>query len=203
MGANRHPIVVSYTVIGPREHDFGPPPFSLPCIGKRGECMTAIEDLLARNARSGTGPGSLPGPPSLHVAVVACMDARLDPARLLCLRPGEAHVIRNAGGVVTDDVIRSLAVSQRKLGTTEVMLLHHTRCGMTTFTDDDFCCELQEATGLRPTWAVETFRDVESDVRQSLERVRRSPFLPNTTALRGFVVDIETGTLNEVLPAPL
>lgn len=164
--------------------------------------MTAIEDLVDRNAlRSGTGPGVLASPPSLRIAVVACMDARIDPVGLLGLRPGEAHVIRNAGGVVTDDVIRSLAVSQRKLGTTEVMLLHHTKCGMTTFTDEDFWSELQEATGLRPTWAVGTFRETESDVRQSVERVRRSPFLPNTTAVRGFVVDVETGDLAEVLPS--
>jgi carbonic anhydrase len=162
--------------------------------------MTAIQDLVDRNV-SCPGPGVLPSPPSLHVAVVACMDARLDPVYLLCLRPGEAHVIRNAGGVVTDDVIRSLAVSQRKLGTTEVMLLHHTKCGMATFTDDDFWAELQQATGLRPTWAVETFRDTESDVRQSMERVRRSPFLTNTTTVRGFVVNIETGDLTEVLPS--
>jgi carbonic anhydrase len=139
-------------------------------------------------------------PPSLHVAVVACMDARLDPVQLLGLRPGEAHVIRNAGGIVTDDVIRSLAVSQRKLGTTEVMLLHHTKCGMTTFTDEDFWSELQEATGLRPTWAVGTFRDPETDIRHSVERVRRSPFLAGTIAVRGFVVDIDTGDLVEVSP---
>ncbi len=161
--------------------------------------MTAIEDLLGRNAqRSGTGPGTLAARPGLRVAVVACMDARMDPVALLGLQPGEAHVIRNAGGVVTDDVIRSLAVSQRKLGTTEVMLLHHTKCGMATFTDEDFWSELQEATGLRPSWAVETFRDTEADVRQSAERVRRSPFLANTTAVRGFVVNVETGDLAEV-----
>ncbi|MGH4002258.1 MAG: beta-class carbonic anhydrase, partial [Pseudonocardiaceae bacterium] len=166
--------------------------------------MTAIEDLVARNARrSGTGPGPLASWPGLRVAVVTCMDARIDPAQLLGLQPGDAHVIRNAGGVVTDDVIRSLAVSQRKLGTAEVMLLHHTKCGMATFTDEDFWTELQEATGLRPTWAVGTFRDPESDVRQSVERVRRSPFLTNTTAVRGFVVDVETGDLAEVLtPQP-
>jgi carbonic anhydrase len=165
--------------------------------------VTAIEDLLARNAATkGAGPGSLPGRPALRVAVVACMDARLDPVRLLGLQPGEAHVIRNAGGVVTDDVIRSLAVSQRKLGTTEVLLLHHTKCGMATFTDEDFWSELQQDTGLRPTWAVGTFRDAESDVRQSLEQVRRSPFLSDTTALRGFVVDVETGALDEVLSEP-
>src|SRR5918997_1708664 len=120
------------------------------------------------------------------------------PVALLGLQPGEAHVIRNAGGVVTDDVIRSLAVSQRKLDTTEVMLLHHTKCGMATFTDEEFWSELPEATGLRPSWAVETFRDTESDVRQSVERVRRSPFLTNTSAVRGFVVDVETGDLAEV-----
>jgi carbonic anhydrase len=166
--------------------------------------MTAIQDLVDRNtARSGTGPGLLVGRPSLRIALVACMDARIDPAQLLGLRPGEAHVIRNAGGVVTDDVIRSLAVSQRKLGTTEVMLLHHTKCGMAMFTDEDFASELQEATGLRPTWAVETFRDTESDVRQSVERVQRSPFLANTTVVRGFVVDVDTGDLAEVLaPQP-
>jgi carbonic anhydrase len=163
--------------------------------------MTAIQELVDRNtARSGTSPGALVGRPSLRIALVACMDARIDPAQLLGLRPGEAHVIRNAGGVVTDDVIRSLAVSQRKLGTTEVMLVHHTKCGMATFTDDDFASEIQEATGLRPTWAVETFRDIESHVRQSVERVRRSPFLGDTTAVRGFVMDIDTGDLAEVLP---
>ena len=165
--------------------------------------MTAIQDLLQRNTfRAGTGPGPMASPPSLHVAVVACMDARLDPVQLLGLRPGEAHVIRNAGGVVTDDVIRSLAVSQRKLGTTEVMLIHHTKCGMATFTDEDFCAELQDATGLRPAWAVETFSDAEADVRQSMERVLRNPFLGSTTSVRGFVVDIDTGDLAEVLPLP-
>jgi carbonic anhydrase len=163
--------------------------------------MTAIQDLVDRNAvRPGTGPGPLVGRPTLRIAVVACMDARLDPVQLLGLQLGQAHVIRNAGGVVTDDVIRSLAVSQRKLGTTEVMLLHHTKCGMVTFTDEEFWSELQEATGLRPVWAVETFRDPEADVRQSMERVRRSPFLVNTTAVRGFVVDVDTGDLAEVLP---
>jgi carbonic anhydrase len=164
--------------------------------------VTAIEELVDRNAsRAGTGPGPLPSPPSLRVAVVTCMDARIDPAQLLGLQPGEAHVIRNAGGVVTDDIVRSLAVSQRKLGTTEVMLLHHTDCGMATFTDEEFWSELQEATGLRPTWAVETFRDMAADVRQSVARVRRSPFLTNTTTVRGFVVDVETGDLTEVPPS--
>lgn len=161
--------------------------------------VAAIQELVGRNSfRTGTGPGPMASPPSLRVAVVACMDARLDPNQLLGLRPGEAHVIRNAGGAVTDDVIRSLAVSQHKLGTTEVMLLHHTKCGMATFTDEEFWSELQETTGLRPPWAVETFRDAAADVRQSLERVRRSPYLANTTAVRGFVVDIDTGDLAEV-----
>lgn len=164
--------------------------------------MTAIQDLVDRNgSRAHRGPGPLPSPPSLHIAVVACMDARIDPCELLGLQPGEAHVIRNGGGVVTDDVIRSLAVSQRKLGTTEIMLLHHSRCGMASFTDEEFWSELQDATGLRPTWVVGTFRDTESDVRQSIERVRRSPFLTNTTAVRGFVVDVDTGDLAEVSPS--
>ncbi|MBV9139477.1 MAG: carbonic anhydrase [Pseudonocardiales bacterium] len=165
--------------------------------------MTAIQDLVDRNtARPSSGPGPLVGQPSLRIAVVVCMDARIDPAQLLGLQPGEAHVIRNAGGVVTDDVIRSLAVSQRKLGTTEVMLIHHTKCGMATFTDEEFWSELEEAIGLRPTWAVETFRDTESGVRQSMERVRRSPFLTGTTAVRGFVVDVDTGDLAEVEVVP-
>jgi carbonic anhydrase len=162
--------------------------------------MTAIEDLVDRNARRwGLRPGVLASPPSLRIAVVACMDARIDPVQLLGLRLGEAHVIRNAGGIVTDDVIRSLAVSQRKLGTTEVMLVHHTKCGMATFTDEDFLSELQAAAGQRPTWAVGTFPDTESNVRASIERVRRSPFLATTTAVRGFVVDVETGDLAEVV----
>lgn len=163
--------------------------------------MTAIEDLLARNARrSGIGPSCLPSRPSLRVAVVACMDARVDPIHLLGLRPGEAHVIRNAGGVVTNDVIRSLVVSQRELGTAEVLVLHHTRCGMVTFTDEDFRPEHQKASYRHPAPTRESFRDTRTDVRRSLERVRHSPFLTNTTAVRGFVVDIGTGDLHEVLP---
>jgi carbonic anhydrase len=161
--------------------------------------VTAIQDLVERNSsRAGTRPGPMASPPSLRVAVVACMDARLDPVQLLGLRPGEAHVIRNAGGVVTDDVIRSLAVSQRKLGTTEVMLVHHTKCGMATFTDAEFRAELLEATGQRPIWSAGTFRDTESDVAKSMNEVCRNPFLTNTTAVRGFVVDIDTGDLTEI-----
>src|SRR6185312_15324880 len=154
-------------------------------LGAKGMGVTAIQELVERNSfRAGTGPGSMPSPPSLRVAVVACMDARLDPVQLLGLRPGEAHVIRNAGGAVTDDVIRSLAVSQRKLGTTEVMLLHHTKCGMATFTDAEFRAELLEATGQQPAWSAGAFRDTESDVRESMEQLRRNPFLTNTTAVR-------------------
>lgn len=161
--------------------------------------MTAIAELVQRNTfRAGTGPGPMTSPPSLRIAVVACMDARLDPVQLLGLRPGEAHLIRNAGGIVTDDVIRSLAISQRKLGTTEVMLLHHTKCGMATFTDAEFRAELLDTTGQRPSWAAGTFRDTEADVQRSMQRVRGNPFLTNTTAVRGFVVDIETGDLAEV-----
>jgi carbonic anhydrase len=162
--------------------------------------VSAIDDLLGRH-RSRVGSfaiGELPVRPSLRAAVVTCMDARLDLFTLFGLRPGEAHVIRNAGGVITDDVIRSLAISQRRLGTSEVLVLHHTGCGMTLFTDDDFRSELERETGLRPPWAVETFVDIKEDVRQSVERVRRSPYLTHTTVVRGFVVDVETQTIDEV-----
>jgi carbonic anhydrase len=162
--------------------------------------MTATEEMLAANATYARGfdrPG-LSGPPARGVAVVACMDARLDVYRALGLGEGEAHVIRNAGGVVTDDVLRSLAVSQRKLATREVVLLHHTKCGMATFTDDDFVAELEADTGRRPSWAPGTFTDTEQDVRDSLAAVRSSPFLPHTDAVRGFVYDVRTAELVEV-----
>jgi carbonic anhydrase len=162
--------------------------------------MTATDEMLAANetyARGFDRPG-LPGPPSRGVAVVACMDARLDVYRVLGLGDGEAHVIRNAGGVVTDDVVRSLAVSQRKLQTREVVLLHHTKCGMATFTDDDFVAELEADTGQQPPWAPGTFPDTEQDVRDSLAAVRSSPFLLHTDAVRGFVYDVDTGALAEV-----
>ncbi|GAA4862388.1 MULTISPECIES: beta-class carbonic anhydrase [Saccharopolyspora] len=158
--------------------------------------MTATDELLQRNT-SRTRP-DLPSAPGLRVAIVTCMDCRIDLAESLGLAAGEAHVIRNAGGAVTDDVIRSLAVSQRKLGTREIVLVHHTGCGMRTFTEGDFKDELETETGVRPAWSVETFRDTEQDVRQSLERVRRSPFLTETTSVRGFVEDIATGALTEV-----
>lgn len=161
--------------------------------------MGAGDELLRRHSHIGPQtPTQLPAEPALQVAIVTCMDARIDPFATFSLRPGEAHVLRNAGGAVTDDVIRSLAISQFKLGTREVMLIHHTRCGMTTFTDDEFHRELESATGLRPTWAVEAFGDIEDDVRQSMQRIRRNPFLMLTTSVRGFVHDVDTGAVTEV-----
>jgi carbonic anhydrase len=161
--------------------------------------MTATDDLLANNdeyAASFSGP--LPLPPARGVAVLACMDARLDVYRLLGLQPGEAHVIRNAGGVVTDDAIRSLTISQRLLGTTEIMLIHHTDCGMLTFTDDSFRADVQRDTGIKPHWSPEAFSDLEDDVRQSIARIKASPFVPNKDSVRGFVFDVGTGKLIEV-----
>ena len=161
--------------------------------------MTAIDEYLANNARYAEGfSGPLPMPPSAHLAVVACMDARLNVYALLGLGDGEAHVIRNAGGVVTDDEIRSLAISQRLLGTREIMLIHHTDCGMLTFTDDEFKRSILEDTGIKPHWGAESFPDLEEDVRQSIARIKASPFVPRTDAIRGFVFDVATGKLNEV-----
>lgn len=160
---------------------------------------SSVELLLERHAAmDDEGIGELPVVPALHTAIVTCMDCRLDLFALLGLRPGEAHVIRNAGGVITDDVIRSLAVSQRRLATREVIVLQHTGCGMSTFTDDEFRSELEQDTGLRPPWAVETFIDVKESVRQSVERVRRSPYLTQTEVVRGFVVDVQSHVLDEV-----
>ena len=162
--------------------------------------MSVTEDYLANNVEyAKTFNGPLPMPPSKHVAVVACMDARLDVYRLLGLKDGEAHVIRNAGGVVTDDEIRSLAISQRLLGTKEIILIHHTDCGMLTFTDDVFKRDLQDETGIKPEWAAESFTDVEEDERQSLRRIELSPFVTKHESLRGFVFDVATGKLNEVV----
>jgi carbonic anhydrase len=163
--------------------------------------MTAIDELLRRNE---TLPDPVAGDrssasPSLHVAVLTCMDARIRVFELFGLRQGEAHVLRNAGGVVTDDVIRSLALSQRKLGTREVLIVQHTSCGLSMITEDTFRDELEQDTGLRPTWAVEAFREVKDSVRQSVERIRRNPFLPHTDTVRGFVYDVHTGSLDEVL----
>ena len=162
--------------------------------------MSVTDELLANNARyaeSFTGP--LPLPPARGVAVVACMDARLNVYGILGLNEGDAHVIRNAGGVVTDDEIRSLAISQRLLGTSEIILIHHTDCGMLTFTDDGFKASIQEETGLKPAWSAEAFDDLDTDVRQSIARIKASPFIPNKDSVRGFVFDVATGKLNEVV----
>ena len=136
--------------------------------------------------------------PKRHLAIVACMDSRLDTFDMLGLDIGDAHIIRNAGGVVTDDVIRSLTISQRKLGTREIILIHHTDCGALTFTDDELRNELLEETGLKPTWSPESFMDLDADLRQSMERIKRSPFLKDTSQVRGFVFDVHTGELREV-----
>lgn len=161
--------------------------------------MTVTDDYLANNADYASGfEGPLPMPPSKHIAILACMDARLDVYRLLGINEGEAHVIRNAGGVATDDAIRSLAISQRLLGTREVVLIHHTDCGMLTFTDDDFKRGIQDETGVKPPWAAEAFPDAAEDVKQSLRRIENSPFVTKHVSLRGFVLDVATGKLNEV-----
>jgi carbonic anhydrase len=162
--------------------------------------MSATDDLLRNNeAYAGSfDKAELPLPPARKVAVVACMDARLDPARVLGLEEGDAHVIRNAGGVVTDDAIRSLAISQRLLGTEEIVLIHHTDCGMLTFRDDDFKATIQKETGIKPAWAAEAFGDLDDDVRQSIARIKSSPFVPRKDAVRGFVYEVETGRLREV-----
>ena len=162
--------------------------------------MDAIEGLLANNvAYAGSLPVShLDVRPSLRLAIVTCMDSRLDVFSALGLAGGEAHVLRNAGGVITDDMIRSLAVSQRRLGTREVMLIQHTNCGMQTITDDGFRAELQDATGVAPAFAVESFTDLDANVRQSLRRLLNSPFLLHRDAIRGFVYDVDTHALREV-----
>jgi carbonic anhydrase len=161
--------------------------------------MSATEQYLANNARYAEHfSGPLPLPPASHVAVVACMDARLNVYAILGLTEGEAHVIRNAGGVVTDDQIRSLAISQRLLGTREIILIHHTDCGMLTFTDDQFKRSLQDETGIKPAWSAEAFPNLDEDVRQSAARIKASPFIPHKDAIRGFVFDVATGKLNEV-----
>jgi carbonic anhydrase len=161
--------------------------------------MTVTDEFLANNADYAAGfSGPLPLPPSKHVAVVACMDARLNVYGALGLNEGEAHVIRNAGGVVTEDEIRSLAISQRLLGTEEIILIHHTDCGMLTFTDDEFKQSIQDETGIKPPWAAEAFSDLDADVRQSIGRIKASPFVPKKDSIRGFVFDVATGALTEV-----
>lgn len=161
--------------------------------------MSVTDELLKNNeAYAATFEGPLPLPPSKHVAVVACMDARLNVYGALGLNEGEAHVIRNAGGVITEDEIRSLTISQRLLGTKEVILIHHTDCGMLTFTDDGFKAEIQQETGIRPPWAAEAFLDEFEDVKQSIRRIQQSPFIPLKDSVRGFVFDVATGKLHEV-----
>lgn len=160
-----------------------------------------VTDELVQHAASYTATfdkGHLPMPPGRKTAVLACMDARLNPYGLLGLTEGDVHVIRNAGGVATDDAIRSLAISQRLLGTREIMLIHHTECGMLTFTDDEFRRGIEQETGIRPSWAAETFDDPDRDVRQSIARIKASPFVPHTEAVRGFVFDVKDGRLREV-----
>ncbi|MBW6434489.1 carbonic anhydrase [Actinoplanes hulinensis] len=162
--------------------------------------MTVTDELLVNAGRyaAAFNRGELPLPPARKVAVVACMDARLNPYGLLGLTEGDAHVIRNAGGAVTGDVLRSLAISQRLLGTTEIILIHHTDCGMLTFTDDEFKAAVERETGLRPPWAAEAFTDLDEDVRQSIRRIRADPFVPVKESVRGFVYDVTTGALHEV-----
>jgi carbonic anhydrase len=162
--------------------------------------MSVIDELLqsAERYSESFDKGRLPLPPARRVAIVACMDARLNPYGLLGLSEGDAHIVRNAGGVVTDDEIRSLAISQRLLGTEEIMLIHHTDCGMLTFTDDEFKDRVQQETGIKPEWAAEAFRDLEEDVLQSIARIKASPFIPRKDAVRGFIYEVETGRLREV-----
>lgn len=159
----------------------------------------ADEMLLAAGAAARTlAAPALSARPVRRLAVLTCMDARIDPLRMFGLEQGDAHVLRNAGGLVTDDAIRSLSISQRLLGTEEIVLIHHTGCGMLTFTDDEFLGSIERETGIRPGWSAESFTDLEGDVRQSIARVKTSPFLPHKDAVRGFVYEVETGRLREV-----
>ncbi len=163
--------------------------------------MSVTDELLANNEAYSAAfdKGDLAMPPAKKVAVVACMDARLNPYGALGLHEGDAHVIRNAGGVITDDEIRSLAISQRLLGTEEIILIRHTDCGMLTFTDDDFKRSIQADVGIKPGWAAESFTDIDEDVRQSIARLEASPFIPHKESIRGFVYDVATGKLREVV----
>jgi carbonic anhydrase len=163
--------------------------------------MSVTDELLQNNEAYAASfdKGDLALPPAKSVAVVACMDARLNVYGMLGLQEGDAHVIRNAGGVITDDEIRSLAISQRLLGTREIILIHHTDCGMLTFTDDELKAQIQEEVGIKPEFAMEAFSDLEEDVRQSIARIQASPFIPNKDSVRGFVYEVETGRLREVV----
>jgi carbonic anhydrase len=162
--------------------------------------MSVTDELLQNNAAYAEAfkKGDLPLPPAKGVAVVACMDARLDVHKILGLEEGDAHVIRNAGGVITDDEIRSLTISQRLLGTREIVLIHHTDCGMLTFSDEELRAQIHEEVGMKPHFSMESFSDLEEDVRQSIARIEHSPFIPNKDAVRGFIYEVETGRLREV-----
>ena len=162
--------------------------------------MSVIDELLRNNEEyaGGFDKGDLPIPPAKHVAVLTCMDARLSPFVMLGLEEGDAHIIRNAGGVVTDDEIRSLMISQRLLGTEEIMLIQHTGCGMLTFSDDEVKQQVHDDVGIKPHFALESFSDLDENVRQSIARIKSSPFIPNKENIRGFVYDVETGRLREV-----
>jgi carbonic anhydrase len=164
--------------------------------------MPETDQLLQNNARDAESfaKGDLALPPARKLAVVACMDARLDVHRILGLEEGEAHVFRNAGGVITEDAIRSIAISQRLLGTEEIILIHHTDCGMLTFSDDQVKAQIEADTGIRPAFALEAFGDLDQDVRQSIKRIQASPFVPHKEHIRGFVYDVKSGRLNEVAP---
>jgi carbonic anhydrase len=161
---------------------------------------TLTDTLLDNNAAyvSTFDQADLPRPPARKLAVLACMDARLDPAKVLGLQEGDAHVIRNAGGVVSDDVVRSLAISQNLLGTEAIILIHHTDCGMLTFTDEDFAQKLEDETGERPEWRAHAFEDLETNVRHSIDKIKTSPFVPRTDNVKGYVYEIESGRLREV-----
>ncbi|MDP9074706.1 MAG: carbonic anhydrase [Actinomycetota bacterium] len=163
--------------------------------------MSVTDQLLDNNATYAVNftKGDLAMPPAKKTAVLACMDARLDPARVLGLEEGDAHVIRNAGGVVSEDAIRSLVISQRLLGTEEIILIHHTDCGMVTFSDDAVKDQIEQDTGIRPSFALEAFPDAEADVRQSIARIKANPFIPNKDHIRGFVYEVESGKLQEVV----
>jgi carbonic anhydrase len=162
--------------------------------------MSVTDELLRNNESYAESfdKGDLPLPPAKGVAVVACMDARLNVYGMLGLEEGDAHVIRNAGGVITDDEIRSLMISQRLLGTREIILIHHTDCGMLTFSDDEVKGQIQEEVGIKPQFPLETFADLEEDVRQSIRRIQASPFIPHKESVRGFIYEVETGRLREV-----
>jgi carbonic anhydrase len=161
--------------------------------------MSVTDELLQNNAAYAQSfdKGDLPLPPARGVAVVACMDARLDVHKILGLEEGDAHVIRNAGGVITDDEIRSLAISQRLLGTREIILIHHTDCGMLTFSDDELKAQIQDDVGMKPHFSLESFSDLEEDVRQSIRRIQANPFIPHKDSVRGFIYEVETGRLRE------